>query len=890
MGRELLARLLLLILSLMARCSPRAEVPLAASSTSQATTRVAGGVGLPTAWIAPSPPAPPLPATPIPSTATPSATPTNIPPRPTEGPAPVSLSDIYMVDATSGWGIGEIGGRGARVVYTHDGGFTWEDISPAPLDPLPAGEEYGAVGFFSNESAAWVLFYRFRPETTGPLDLEQAPVWHTEDGGKTWEPLGALLGVHPIERPWTPVFAFDSQGQTGLGFVRDGSGAQGVLLRSGDGGKTWEEVTPGGGADRAYIESCLISGMQMDLTDGGSGWISLGTDGNACYLPEGANEFVGILTTSDGGMNWGVKALPPPPSDPGIFADEGHECFTQSPTLFSPREGALVVECLGPRSEYYARTNFVYRTTNGGTSWTISSYPGGVLTFSDRTHAWSIGKCCGLANMMDIDASVDGGRTWKLIASEEWVSSLGGAEAGISFVSKNLGWVTVGIANGQALMRTVDGGTTWEELQPVTALTTGAVSCPAPCTTTPSPLPLASRTPTSAPGAIPHLVSGQDFQITGIHMIDKAQGWAIGLTPRRRLPSSGPREQFQPQQPHVLYTRDGGNMWQDVTPPELSPAQDLLAFGEFLDADRAWVIFYPTFGVPDLARVWRTQDGGRSWRPSEPLPSPRVDLGTLANFRPGAMAFEDRGQRGWLMVDRLEGGVVALYRTDDGGQSWKLLIDGGVGRGNDFCNWTGMAIGGGKLVWLTVFCSGDIGPAARVYVTQDGGTTWESRRVPVPQAGAATVDKCRTHSPALFSEEEGALILTCGKFEESSSSTISRYLSTDDGGRTWRTRLFPGGELQSLNPSTAWAIGTASGYYPELRLPGEPIDIYQSLDGGLTWAPLGPVSWSGQFNFVTESLGWAVARSDEESALVRTTDGGRNWTILEPRIGPESPP
>jgi hypothetical protein len=308
MGRELLARLLVLILSLMSRCSPQ-EVPHAASPTSQATTRVAGGVGLPSAWTATSPPAPSSPATPIPSTPTQGATPTYTSlPRPTKGQTPVALSDIFMVDATSGWGIGEIGGRGARVVYTHDGGFTWEDISPAPLDPIPSGEEFGAVGFFSKESVAWVLVYRFRPGTTGPLDLEQAPVWHTEDGGKTWEPLGALLGVHPIERPWTPVFAFDPQGQTGLAFVRDGSGAEGVLLRSGDGGKTWEEVTPGGGADREYIEDCLISGTQMDLTDGGSGWISLGTDGNACYLSaDGANEFVGILTTSDGGLNWRVS-------------------------------------------------------------------------------------------------------------------------------------------------------------------------------------------------------------------------------------------------------------------------------------------------------------------------------------------------------------------------------------------------------------------------------------------------------------------------------------------------------------------------------------------------------------------------------------------------------
>jgi hypothetical protein len=44
------------------------------------------------------------------------------------------------------------------------------------------------------------------------------------------------------------------------------------------------------------------------------------------------------------------------------------------------------------------------------------------------------------------------------------------------------------------------------------------------------------------------------------------------------------------------------------------------------------------------------------------------------------------------------------------------------------------------------------------------------------------------------------------------------------------------------------------------------------------------VNWDGQFSFVDASNGWAVAQAEEEIALVRTTDGGRIWQMIEPQI------
>ena len=44
------------------------------------------------------------------------------------------------------------------------------------------------------------------------------------------------------------------------------------------------------------------------------------------------------------------------------------------------------------------------------------------------------------------------------------------------------------------------------------------------------------------------------------------------------------------------------------------------------------------------------------------------------------------------------------------------------------------------------------------------------------------------------------------------------------------------------------------------------------------------VSWDGQFSFVSQQLGWAVARSETEIALVKTENGGESWSIIEPKI------
>lgn len=343
-------------------------------------------------------------------------------------------------------------------------------------------------------------------------------------------------------------------------------------------------------------------------------------------------------------------------------------------------------------------------------------------------------------------------------------------------------------------------------------------------------------------------------------MMDALRGWALGT-------SGGDIE-------HILRTSDAGRTWTDVTPPEPAPeASTPLGFLPFFyDEMTAWAVPSMSFGSSPAgpANVWRTTDGGVIWQWSADLRATDI---MVEGWAPSYMTFVDR-ERGWLMVAVGAGAghaYIVIFRTTDGGASWERLIDpySEDSASLHTCCQSGLS--------FTDSNSGLVPLADNNYMrivvnwTADGGATWTSSFPPPPASAPNLFDRssCAVSSTAVLPPEDIRLGVRCRVFDGRADENY--VYTTGDQGETWTVTSFPGGALLFFNAAHGVALDR---------------NLYQTDDAGASWTKIKSVNWDGQFSFVSEDLGWAVARSGDEIALVRTADGGRTWEEIEATIAP----
>jgi photosystem II stability/assembly factor-like uncharacterized protein len=384
----------------------------------------------------------------------------------------------------------------------------------------------------------------------------------------------------------------------------------------------------------------------------------------------------------------------------------------------------------------------------------------------------------------------------------------------------------------------------------------------------PDQAPTDTITPTKA-----HSPS-QPVTISYIDMIDEANGWAIGgeQDPGDRL----------------LRTSNGGLTWQEVTPPYWSAdenAPGMLKTAFFLDTTSAWVTVYylpqsdPPEGFQQYLAIWRTQNGGLNWEVSDPIELDIALIGPVDSqiydpSPPPLMQFLS-ADHGWILIRDSRPGrfkyFAWMYTTRDGGQNWNNVFD----PESDLLQMgikTGMTFTDDKTGWSTT----ELEPVGIPFFrhTSDGGNNWTEIWLPPPEFDPGLVEYpywCgNQHSPHLFSPTIGMLVVDCLIPEVTVQPTDLLYITVDNG-RNWRTSPYPGGVLSMLNPRVGWALSR---------------DIYQTNDGGHTWEKIKTVNWDGQFDFINERAGFAVARSEDRVALLRTFNAGRSWERLEPVLAP----
>ena len=368
--------------------------------------------------------------------------------------------------------------------------------------------------------------------------------------------------------------------------------------------------------------------------------------------------------------------------------------------------------------------------------------------------------------------------------------------------------------------------------------------------------------PTQPPStmSIEHLSAGQEIKVTNIHMLDAAQGWAIG-----GLDANGD---------HILRTADGGLTWQDVTPPEPMAASSATqsAIGFFMDLNHAWVAYHGAVPSPAAqASIWRTADGGATWQQAT-LTDPAL---FTEGYMPSDLSFVD-AQHGWMMV-HVGAGMnhdyfVLLASTDDGA-TWQTLISPqNDASGTQGCYKNALTFVSPQNGWMTVDCHGVV-PVPYIFKSDDGGASWQSIQFPAPPSLPDIFDKgyCGPNNPILFTATSGDLVLDCIQYTDNVSTPHPFLYETADAGATWKTWPYPGGTLQFVGASTAFALSRS---------------IQRSDDAGHTWNLVRTVNWDGQFSFIDANSVWAVASADGQIALVKSVDGASTWQEIKPKIAP----
>jgi photosystem II stability/assembly factor-like uncharacterized protein len=381
---------------------------------------------------------------------------------------------------------------------------------------------------------------------------------------------------------------------------------------------------------------------------------------------------------------------------------------------------------------------------------------------------------------------------------------------------------------------------------------------------TPAPAtPTATATATVNPLGIPKLDIGTAIDLTKIQMQDAQNGWGIG----------GPHASGNSG--HIFRTATGGASWFEATPPMVasSPSEvgTLGAAGFFLDATTAWVTyqFSNSPQVPSNPVVWKTTDGGRTWQASSPLNTSDLNETYFVSD-----VFFATPAAGWILIHVGAGmnhDYVALYRSTDGGANWSRVVNPYTDEGIQGCSKTGILFSDGSNGWLTGNCNG-VAPGALLFQSGDGGATWNSNLLPAPSGHGDLFTgmqyACGIRAPFA---RGGQLYLgvECADMSANPMTSTPFLYRGSVGGAGWTSTAYPGGDLFTLDGNRIWALEK---------------DIYRSDDSGSSWTKISTVTWDGQFDFVSSSVGFAVAKKDSGFGLVQSSDGGALWALLSPVV------
>lgn len=293
----------------------------------------------------------------------------------------------------------------------------------------------------------------------------------------------------------------------------------------------------------------------------------------------------------------------------------------------------------------------------------------------------------------------------------------------------------------------------------------------------------------------------------------------------------------------VWRTTDGGKTWKDVRPD----AEKDLAFRD-VEADSALVAQVLSIGPRGQSRIYKTTDGGGSW-----------DL-TFKNREAAAfydcLAMFPDGMHGLAMSDPVDGKFRVIV-TQDAGDTWKRVDPAGMPKAKEgefgfAASGTCVETAGVKDAWIA---SG--GTASRVFHSTDYGMTWSVAKTTIPpnaEGGGVFSLAMRTPSSGLavggnFLEEDNGRRMTA---------------RTSDGGATWNR----GGNVGGYRSGVDWVP------YSKTAIAVGPNGTDVTTDAGKTWTAIGRTGFhSVQCVGTLSTMCWASGADGRVGKLVGLPKG-----------------
>lgn len=363
----------------------------------------------------------------------------------------------------------------------------------------------------------------------------------------------------------------------------------------------------------------------------------------------------------------------------------------------------------------------------------------------------------------------------------------------------------------------------------------------------------------------------------------------------------------------LLKTTDGGLTWNAVTPNLTAQAGQATA--TVLNTQTAWEAVAITHHQSTGIMVYRTVDGGHQWS-AFPM------TGQLA-YAPGGQVPQSltfvNAMDGWLttrIVQAQTGSTLpgGLYRTQDGGQTWKLVSTGVAPGLVSFQNlyFLSNQIGFTTAVQLSTGVNAGIPDPSteQLYRTTDGGTTWTPVSLPLGAnnngvvgttgTGGGTTAGVTLYPPTFFKDGTGLLPvvkqesgLQGGSVNGGDSGVLNLYL-THDSGATWTLAsefrmAFVQGHLATdfMSPGVgfmAWngmLISTTNGWVSVQRhtLPMTAGSVqWMSFDSSLHGYVMMPAANASQSG---ESSKTGNSGSGLANLFYETSDGGATWQPVQ---------